>query len=132
MKKLLTRDQILGVSKLRQERVPVPEWGGDVIVRELTGTERDEYESSVVTVVGMTAKVNSNNMRARLVSMSCVDGEGKPLFTMADAEELGKKSAAALDRIVTVARRMSKIGEEELEALGEGSAAIRAVASTSI
>ena len=45
---LLTRDKILSADDIRSERVKVPEWGGEVIVREMTGAERDEWEGSVV------------------------------------------------------------------------------------
>ena len=44
----LTRDAILQATDLTFEDVAVPEWGGVVRVRGLTGTERDAFEASVV------------------------------------------------------------------------------------
>ena len=131
MKKILTRDDILGATDLKQQRVEVPEWGGAVIVQELTGAARDEYESSIVTLKGTKAEINSKNLRAKLVALSLVDEKGKQLFTAKDVEKLGQKSAGALDRVVDVAKHVSRIGDEELESLGEGSATIRPVASAS-
>ena len=52
--KALTRDEILGADDLKTESVKVPEWGGTVLVRELTGAERDEWEASVVKTNGTT------------------------------------------------------------------------------
>ena len=34
---LLTRDAILAAADIQTETVPVPEWGGEVAVRPLTG-----------------------------------------------------------------------------------------------
>ena len=39
---MLTREQILGLSDLPREEVRIPEWGGVVFVRALTGSERDQ------------------------------------------------------------------------------------------
>ena len=48
--KLLSRDEILAASDLTKELVEVPEWGGSVYVRAMTGTERDSYEESVLEI----------------------------------------------------------------------------------
>ncbi len=39
----LTGEEILGADDLPTEVVPVPEWDGTVIVRTLTGAERDHW-----------------------------------------------------------------------------------------
>jgi len=43
----LNKEQILRADDLKTEEVDVPEWGGSVRVRVLTGTERDAFESSI-------------------------------------------------------------------------------------
>jgi len=45
---LLTRDAILEAQDLQHEEVYIPEWGGSVRVRTLTGAERDAFEQSIV------------------------------------------------------------------------------------
>ena len=52
MKKFLTRNEILAVDDLQTQKVDVPEWGGSVYVRGLTGSERDALEASIVKQVG--------------------------------------------------------------------------------
>ena len=47
---LLNKDQILEASDLQTFSVSVPEWGGDVQIRSMTGADRDEFESSLVKV----------------------------------------------------------------------------------
>jgi hypothetical protein len=44
---VLTKEQILSADDIKTETVLVPEWGGDVIVRGLSGVERDAYEMAV-------------------------------------------------------------------------------------
>ena len=44
---MLTKDQILKSDDLPSEEVSVPEWGGSVMVRSMTGYERDQFEQSV-------------------------------------------------------------------------------------
>ena len=119
--KTLTRDEILGADDLKTESVEVPEWGGTVIVRELTGAERDSWEASVVKTNGKKVTVDSRNMRAKLCSLCIVDENGKRVFSEKDAIKLGAKSASALDRVTDAAKRLSRIGEDELEDLGKDS-----------
>ena len=53
---LLTKEQILRVKDIETRKVNVPEWGGDVMVRSLTGAERDYFESKLVDQSGKTVK----------------------------------------------------------------------------
>ncbi len=114
---LLSRDAILSSNDLTFEEVDVPEWGGMVRVRTLTGEERDALESSMVERHGRKVDVNLSNLRARLVSLSCVDANGDRLFSDLDIEALGQKSAAALERVFAVARKLSGLSEQDVDEL---------------
>jgi hypothetical protein len=50
---VLTRDLILNATELPQERVEVPQLGGEVIVWGLTAAERDRFEGAMTLVKGM-------------------------------------------------------------------------------
>jgi len=119
--KLLTRDAILQAEDLPTEDIEVEEWGGAVRVRALTGAERDAFEQSIVEQRGKSTRVNMRNIRAKLVALTVVDGDGKRLFSDKDAELLGKKSAAALDRVFEVAQRLSGLSPEDMEELSGNS-----------
>jgi len=116
---ILNRDQILSSDDLAKELVPMPEWGGDVWVRGMTGAERDSFEMDVVEQRGKKSAVNMNNMRAKLCSRSICDEAGKLLFSEADVKKLGEKSAAALSRIFMIAQRLSGITETDVKELAE-------------
>jgi hypothetical protein len=131
MTKLLGLQDILAAQDIATEDVAVPEWGGTVRVRGLTGRERDEYESHLLDQRGKRMKVDMRDARARLVALSVIDAEGKPVFTAAHVETLGTKSAAALDRIYDVAARLSGISDEDMDELTGNSAATASAASRS-
>lgn len=129
---LLSRDQILGAEDIGTEDVPVPEWGGTVRVRGLSGRERDAYEAAMVQISANGARrVTMDNIRAGLVARSVVDAEGNRLFSDEDVKALGEKSGAALDRVWDVARRLSGLSEEDVEELAEGFGDAPSAASTS-
>jgi len=120
---ILTRDEILRAEDIKTEKVPVPEWGGDVLVRTLTGTERDRIEAYMVEnrIKGKGRGLNYENLRARLVVSSAVDEKGARLFKRTDIETLGQKSAAALDRVFEVAQRLSGFAPKDVEELTKNS-----------
>jgi len=114
---LLTRDQILAAQDLSRELVEVPEWGGSVWVRALTGGERDDFEASCLTTKGKSSELNYRNMRAKLVVRTAVTEAGERVFTDADVEALTQKSASALDRLFSVASRLSALSRTDVEEL---------------
>lgn len=123
-KKVLTRTAILNVSDLLVEEVEVPEWGGVVYVRGLTGAERDAYEQELITWVGtgknQTARANMSNARAKLAARAICDENGERLFSDGDIKALSAKSAVALQRVFDLAMRLSGMSEDDVEGLVEG------------
>ena len=107
---MLTREQILQCDDLPREIVNVPEWGGEVQVRTMTGTDRDAFEASLIGKEGRL-----ENVRARLVSLAVCDESGERLFADADIAALGSKSAKALDRVFAVAQGLNGIGSDQVD-----------------
>ncbi len=126
----LGRDAILKASALRTEEVKVPEWadpgtGSDVVlVRELRGRERDEWEASLSVQRGGQFVRDVANMRAKLAARVIVGEDLEPLFSQQDVNALGELSAAALDRVFDVASRLSGLnpGDVEEKAKNSGTA----------
>jgi hypothetical protein len=117
----LSREDILGAQDLKTEDVEVPEWGGTVRVRSLTGAERDAYEAGIVQLRGDGSRTFTlQNARARLVSLAVCNENGERLFSDKDIAELGKKSAAALERVFDKARHLSGLSDDDVEELAEG------------
>lgn len=128
---MLSRDDILGADDLARELVAVPEWGGELYVRCLTGSERDRFEAEMLADPEEDQRKRFLNLRARLVVLAVCDEHNLPLFMLNDVEALGRKSAKVLDRLFSVAQRLSGMTREDVEALTKNSGAIPPDASGS-
>lgn len=115
--KLLSREDILNVKDIMTKTVSVPDWGGSVIVKGLTGAQRNAFEQSLIKGQGKSAKMNLDNAMAKLVALTIVDADGKRLFSQADIEALGQKSGKALAQVYTVASELSGLTEDDVEEL---------------
>lgn len=107
---ILSKDAILAADDLPRETVHVPEWGGDVFVRTMTGTDRDAFEAGLIGKDGRL-----ENVRARLVALTLCDAAGERVFDDTQIAALGRKSARALDRVFSVAQRLNGIGTEQVD-----------------
>lgn len=110
---LLTKEQILNADDLNADTVEVPEWGGDVPIRELTGTARERFEQ--VLVQADKSPNADANVRASLVALSIVDEAGDLMFNVNEITALGKKSVKALDRVFKAAKKLNAMDEVEEE-----------------
>ena len=124
LKKILGRDAILNADDLTTETVEVVQWGGSVIVKGLTGVERDDWEASRIdhkakVKAGQSRPQNLVNYRASLVARTIVDESGKLLFSDKDIVALGKKSAAALVKVFDAALKLSGLTDDDAEELAE-------------
>ncbi|MFF3884024.1 phage tail assembly chaperone [Streptomyces sp. NPDC001914] len=116
----LSRDSILEASDVQTETVPVPEWGGDIILRGLTGEELDAYQASRRQIRNAGTKEQEvvfvqDNARATLLVKCIVDEAGNRVFTDRDAGLLGMKNGKVLDRLFEVASSLSGLSDEDQE-----------------
>jgi hypothetical protein len=124
MGKLLSVNEILLAQDLPQERVEVPEWNGDVIVRALSAADREWFERSMLRTetirdddgkMKTVDKVVVDNARAKLLSRALVDEEGNALFDEAQMIGLGKKSNTVVQRLFLIAQRLSALGQNNAD-----------------
>ena len=115
----LTRDQILQAArnaKIERDEISIPELGGKVFVRGMSGKERDEFEEGLRIRKGKrSGQTDLRNFRARLAVKIIVDGEGQRILTDDDAAIFGQMPAGVLDRIISRCTELSGLAEEEIE-----------------
>lgn len=101
---------------LPTERVEVPELGSDnyVIVKGLTGAQRDAYEKAMWITRG-GKRILADNVRAKLIVKCLVDETGTRMYQDSDAEAVGKVRGDVLERIFDACRRVSGMSDEALE-----------------
>lgn len=116
---ILSRDQILNADDRKTVEVDVPEWGGTVLVRSLTGAERDKFEASMLEMKNGKQRQNFDNFRARLVSMCLVNEAGELIFNSSDLKMLGNKSTAALQRVFNKCNEINGLSDADVEELTE-------------
>jgi hypothetical protein len=132
---VLTREG-LTTGKAREiaiERVPMPELGeGAVaILRGMTGTDRDSYESGLVIQKGKRSTVNLVDIRAKLVARCLIDEAGQRLFTDEEVGLVGAMRADLLDRLYKVAQRLCGLSDEDADDLGKSSPSPAGTSSSS-
>lgn len=132
MSKVLSKSDIQKADDHKVEPVEVPEWGGTVLVRTLNGTERDQYEQSIMATRKGRVVPNLANARAKLCVLACVDEAGEPLFTPTDVKWLATKSAQALERVFEAARRLAGLSSDDMEELLGNSESDPSDGSTSV
>jgi len=114
--KLLTKGEILAADDNMTEDVEVPEWGGTVRVKGLSGKDRDRFETTIFKSGGKgKTDGDFSNMRARLVTLTVVNDKNVRIFSFDDAVKLGRKSALALDKVFAVAQRLSGLRKEDVD-----------------
>ena len=107
---MLTKDQIFAADDLVHTDVEVPEWGGVVRVRTMTGKERQQFQKSAQKDGEPT-----EDFMERLIVACAVDKDGDALFTSDDVKALSEKSAAALERVFKSAAKLNGLTQEELD-----------------
>lgn len=107
----LGRDEILARRPLAREEITVPELGGTVYVRVMSGLERDAYEADLLS----NKDKRLENMRARLLVRCACDATGQLLFKPEDADALGAQTWQALDRLAAAAQRLNRLSDASIE-----------------
>lgn len=120
----LDRKSILSANDVRLEKVAVPEWGGDVYLRVISGTDRDRFEESY-------ADQKMKSFRIRFLLLTLCDESGERLFKDEEADLLGKKSSVVINRLFEAGWKLNAFTQEAVDALGEGSPTAQSGDSTS-
>lgn len=115
---LLGKNEILNIDDSQWEEIPVPEWGGEVRIRGLSGDEVDKYEASLMRLRKGKPDLAIQSATARLVAWCLVDENNSRLFVNEDeVKELGKKSGKALQRCFDKAAELSGLRPGDVEAM---------------
>jgi hypothetical protein len=121
----LSKAKILAAKDVKvSEAIPVPEWGGDVYCRTLSGTERDAFEDSY-------SDKKMKQFRCRFLVLALCDESGDRLFADTDVNELGTKSSVVINRLFESSWKHNAFTIEAVESLGEGSPEGQSGGSTS-
>ena len=114
------RDDILSADDSDLEEILIPKWTAEPLyVCVMSGTDRDAFEASMIVQRGKSQAQNLSNIRAKLAVRCLVDKDRNRIFSDDDADALGKKSGAELQRVFEVARRKNRLSNEDVEELAK-------------
>lgn len=111
----LSKEEIFAAQDTTEMDVDVPEWGGKVRLRSMTGTQRSNYEHWV-SCRGRENDRDFRGLREQLIVACAVDESGNPLFeTEEDIEKLAEKNANVIERLATAAQKVSGLLDDDVE-----------------
>jgi hypothetical protein len=120
----LTKAKILEANDIKLKELDMSqEWGGTVYIRTITGTERDQFEDSY-------AEQKMRGFRVRFLVLTLCDDKGDRLFSDGDAELLGKKSSASINKAFDAAWSHNAFTPEAVNELGNDSPGDQNASST--
>lgn len=111
---LLDRAAFFAAEDAKHEDIPVPQLGGSIRIRVLSGAARDAFNEYVRTDDDGARKPASATGAALLVA-TCINADGEPMFSMEDIDLIREKSAAALDVLAAAAMRINGMGAKAEE-----------------
>lgn len=88
---MLKREDILNKSDIKEEVIEVPEWGGKIKVKSLSGDEYVDLVEACMVQGGLSYKL----LYPMLIQVATIE----PEFEKGDVDSLRRKNAGALERI---------------------------------
>ena len=115
----LSKAAIVQAADLLPELVDVPEWGGEVGIRVMTGAERDSFTTECMA----RADGDVSGIRGRLLVLVLCDAVGARLFEDDEQDDLERKSASVLERLSGIAQRVNGLTDDEVQEIAGNSPA---------
>jgi hypothetical protein len=123
------KKSILDADDIQSEIVEVPEWNVKVEVRGMNGRDRANFLKRSTNPVDGT--LDYDKFYPELLIGTLFDPEtGEKVFEGPDRDSLNTKSGKALERLATVAQRLSGLGVVDVEVAKGNSDSSQSNAST--
>lgn len=115
----ITREGLKKVEDLKTETVTVKEWDADVILRTMSGREREAWEYDMYKRSNGGKNWDKlKGLKIDLLALTIVDENGKPIFNDDEGKEiLGGKSPAVLDRLFEKSQKLNGLTADDVEEL---------------
>ena len=110
--KILTKADILAAKDLEPVKVPVKEWGGDVLIKKLSGVEAEVARGLIKQHQKGDDLKDAFKLMAKILAMTIVNEDGSFTF---EAEEdivaLEEKCSAVLQFLFEEAMKLNSLGK---------------------
>ncbi len=119
----LSKRAILEAKDIKTKEVDVPEWGGSVCIRIISGADRDVFEQAY-------SEKKMDAFRTRFLVLTLCDESGDRLFTNDEIDSLNNKSSRVINRLFDAAWEFNAFTPASVEALGNDSPSDQSASST--
>lgn len=115
---MLTREQILKAQELKTKVINVPEWGGEIVLRQLTSLDRFSFFEQLESLnEGKSKREQDLIASALFVVWTVMDGEGSRLFSDDDLPTLMASNPQVIERVAAQSGALNGVTSAE-EAAG--------------
>jgi type II secretory pathway component PulK len=132
---ILNRDQVRAAQDRKPIPVQIPEWGGEVPVRGLSGTGKSDFEVWATQIKTdsegrLIYKADKSGMETeaptldrlklskyKLITLTAENEDGTPMFEESDMGWLAEKSGAATEKLFDVAAALSGLSSADVNKL---------------
>jgi len=129
---LLNRNQILEAKDIQTKVIFVPEWEGEIMIKQLSAKEYNDIFMNMINIRKMAAKQLSKknadenledtinelaikNQKILIIIKSVVDENMNPLFTEADIELLYQKNTNVINRVIEEIEEFNAVSSEDVK-----------------
>lgn len=117
---LLSKNQIVAANDRPHEDVEVPEWGGNVRLRVLSGSQREAIECKLHQCRSdntATAVAAWRGLKNFTLSCAMVDEAGSQLFSEREVAVFGDKNGSVIERLYEFVLRQNAFTKAEADEL---------------
>ena len=109
--------EIVAAQDIQYDTVPTPEWGGQVRIASMNGSDRQKLVQSMrADQKAHGEEIALLRFAFRVVAASIVDEKGRHIADQEEAfEKLAEKNMAPVQRVFDACRRLSGLGQDELD-----------------
>lgn len=114
---ILTAQEILDCDDMPTQLLPVPQWGGDLLLKGLSQEQASDIrKQATIKVPGPNGDLVDGLDQAKFEGLLLVASCAQPAFTADQAPLLRKKSASAFGLVVTAINTLNGWTKAEQEA----------------
>ena len=117
---ILSKQQILLADDRPTEDVDVPEWGGSVRLRVLSGAQREAVEIKMHQCRSENTNTSTaawKGLKNYILSCAMVDESGAQMFAEKEVASLGEKNGSVIERLYEFVLRQNAFTKDETDEL---------------
>jgi hypothetical protein len=108
------RDKIFAAKDIKEEKVLVPEWDTELLIKGLNGKDRSDLLAACIDM--KTGSMDLEKLYPMLIIATAYDPEtGEKVFEATDRDQINTKSGGALEKVGQVAMKLSGLNKDDLE-----------------